>query len=244
MSVGKLNKYLERNQEPVSIGGPTKTLIIVTDSKGNKLRNNVSSIFEREIIWQAKPGRTSKQATFHIKNNIERWVERYKNILVVLWTGTCDLTRKTGIFVDLNSSEEDSVQSIIAEYENVSEFIANKFKDHAKLLILEVPQYSIEIWNSSKGHRNPTSYKENQEILINRITRLNDAIRKFNFELDPTTASPLIGIDLKKPHKSNKNYKFIKYAYGLLTDGIHPGTTLSNYWLRQIVLKIMIKLCY
>lgn len=244
MSVAKLVKYLEKNSEVEPGAPPKKTLILVSDSKGCKLRNNVTTRLEQKIVFQCKPGRTTLQAKIHIQNNIQTWIGRYKKVLIVLWTGTCDLTSKTDKFIDLQEQNEDSVLSIISEYENISSYINEKHKNNADIIILEVPQYSIEIWNSARGHEQPTQYKEHQEILIDRINRLNDGIRRINSRLTLSVALPRFGLDLQKTHKSNKKLKIIKYAYGLLTDGIHAGTTLSKYWLRQIIIKLMLKLCY
>ena len=45
------------------------------------------------IVWECKGGRNSFQAAQFVKASLEYYVSKYGNILLVIWTGTCDLTQ-------------------------------------------------------------------------------------------------------------------------------------------------------
>ena len=49
---------------------------------------------ENNIKWEFKGGHTTKQAIDFISSNIQPYVSEYGYILLILWTGTCDLSRK------------------------------------------------------------------------------------------------------------------------------------------------------
>ena len=71
-----------------------RTLIVVSDSKGNRLQNCVGNRYpENEIVWKAKGGRNSFQAANYVENNLRNFVHDYGPIVLVIWTGTCDLTK-------------------------------------------------------------------------------------------------------------------------------------------------------
>ncbi|MES9884667.1 MAG: hypothetical protein ABW185_27805 [Sedimenticola sp.] len=239
MSVNKLNKFLTKNPENPPEGIHKKRLIIVSDSKGCKLQNQSQSSLENEIIWYSKPGRNSSEAKYLIKRNINDWVSNHGKIVLCIWTGTCDLTVKRGKYIDIEDAR--SVEQVLTDYTDIIQSVRSH-GINVKVIFLEIPQYSIINWNRSRGHPNPDSYKENSDILVDRINRINDKIRDLNLELN--SQSPQIGSDLYATHKRNRTTRRVNYNYNLLTDGIHPGGTLIRYWLRNFVLKLLIRNCY
>ena len=96
MSLSQLQKYLKENPVTVPSTNQKRTLIIVSDSKGKYLKRCVQNIVpEKNIVFEFKGGRTTKQAVDYICSNIDYYIHRYGSILLVLWTGTCDLTKKS-----------------------------------------------------------------------------------------------------------------------------------------------------
>ncbi|MES9881398.1 MAG: hypothetical protein ABW185_11010 [Sedimenticola sp.] len=235
MSIKCLNRYLEKNPEVKPTNEPDRKLIIVSDSKGKRLQNIVSTDLERTLKWYARGGLTTRQALVLINDNLNEWLNLYGKIFIVVWTGTCDMTQKNGRYIKLSNISTDD---IVEDYEK----IASKSNVNVKIVILEVPQYSITIWNQTKGHANPNSFKEESELLVDQTELLNAHIRFINSKVN--TESPRFGIDLKRTHKRNKSRTITRFAYMLLTDGIHPGQLISRYWLRQIVIKILLPHCY
>lgn len=253
MSLKSLENYLERNPVIQPQTQRNRTLIIVSDSKGSRLERCVKNVEpENSIVWECKGGRNSFQAAQFVKENLEYFVSKYGNILLVIWTGTCDLThfihrlkpeanqqyRIRKRYIDLSSI---SVVDILAQYQQIISAV-KVYASRVKLVFLECPQYSISIWNENQGHPDFESFKSNTEILNSTIEELNKSIRELNSENE--IRAPKFGLDLIKSRKSNKSYSSVKVSYSLLSDGIHPGLILSRYWLRRVINSLLIVYCY
>lgn len=239
MSFSRLEKYLRDNPVVLPSGTQDRQVIVVSDSKGRYLQRQIQNIRpENNIIWQAVGGRTTLQATNYILANIHSYLHKYGNILLIVWTGTCDLTRKTNRFVDLSGT---AIDDIIFQYEKVFN-LNTRFGDRVKVLVLEVPYYSVSIWNFHKGHPDQTAFQETDKILFNRISDLNERIKSLN--QSHGVVSPRFSADLIRCRKSNKNHPSKSVSYSLLLDGIHPSVTLSKYWIRRLVLSVICKLCF
>lgn len=253
MSLSSLQKYINENPVSLPTGIQDTTVIVVSDSKGLYLRNQVQNIVpERNIIWKSVPGRSSQQAVDYIISNVDYFINRYKKVLLLVWTGTCDLTHKvsysTGLcapnrkykkYIDLSGT---SVDDIIQQYHRVTNLNAI-YGNAFRVLILEVPYYSISIWNFSKGHPNSDIYLENDKILHQKITELNLKIKDINQVYG--LHAPRFSLDLIRHRKSNKTKSASTVSYSLLlSDGIHPGVTLSKHWIRRLVLTVICKHCF
>ena len=242
MSLKYLENYLEKNPVKSTLAQITRTLILVSDSKGCKLRRIVErSEPENSIVWCCKGGRNSFQAANYIIENLDYFVHKYGQILIAVWTGTCDLTQfscRSKRYIDLN---QITVEDIVSQYQKIIT-ASVKYGSKIKLVFLECPQYSISIWNETKGHPNSENFKSSTNILLSMITELNTAIRRLNTENG--VSAPKFSLDLVKSRKSNKSYTTEKVTYSLLTDGIHPCLTLCRYWLRRIVHSLMLLHCY
>lgn len=242
MSLKYLENYLDKNPVVQPETHRKRTLIVVSDSKGSRLKNTVQQIQpEKSIVWLYKGGRSSFQAADFVTSNLKYFVEEYRELVIAIWVSTCDFTKFTSQsrrYIDLSNV---SVEDILTQYQKILS-ASETYGSSVKIVFLECPQYSISIWNKNKGHPNPDSFNENTEILNSRIQELNQAIRNINSQNG--VSAPKFGLDLLKSRKSNRSYTSIKVSYSLLnTDGIHPGWTLSRYWLRRIVHSIC-PLCY
>ena len=179
MSLSQLQKYLRTN--PVT----TPTTPQKTDSyfsRGNHLKRQISRIHpEKNIIFESKVGRNSKQAVDLIAAYIQNYRRKYGNILIILWTGICDLTSKVGqnrygrkIIIDLNTVQ---VEDIVQQYNKFFE-ICSAYGDSVNDIILECLYYSISIWNSVQGHPYPSIFDQNKLILYHKINELNQNIKE------------------------------------------------------------------
>ena len=149
MSLLQLEKYLRENPVITPTTPQKRTVNLVSGSKGNYLKRQINRIHpEKNIIFESKGGRNSKQAVDLIAANVQNYRRIYGNISLILWTGTCDLTSKYGqnrygrkIIVDLNTVQ---VEDIVHQYNKFFE-ICSSYGDSVKGLILECPYYSISI---------------------------------------------------------------------------------------------------
>ena len=199
MSFSRLEKYLKDNPVVLPSGTQDRQVIEVADSKGRYLQRHTQNIRpENNIIWQAVDGRTTIQATNYILANIHSYLHRYGNILLIVWTGACDKTRKTNRFVDLSGT---AIDDIIFRYEKVFS-LTTRFGDRVKVLVLEVPYYSVVNWNFHKGHPDQTTFQETDKILFNRISDLNERIKSLNQSHGVT--SPQFSAYLMRCRTNNK----------------------------------------
>lgn len=239
MSFSQLEKYLRDNPVRVPPTRQDRTVIVISDSKGRYLQRCIRDIEpENHIVWQFQGGRSSKQAADYVLNNIRRYLRRYRNILIVVWTGTCDLSKKIGKYVDLGNT---TIDDIIIQYERV--FDLNRiYGDNVKIIVLECPYYSISIWNSFKGHPDCSTFDHSDKLLHDKITELNTRIQILNES--HSVVAPKFGLDLIKFRKTRNTHRPKTVSYSFLLDGIHPGVTLSKYWIRRLVISVIFRLCY
>ena len=94
MSENKLRKFIARPRTS-PVGDRKLQPIVLTDSKGNWLKRQISDEIENQIIWQAKCGARVEESTRWLKNNIANKIIRHGDIWLYVWLGTCNLTRKT-----------------------------------------------------------------------------------------------------------------------------------------------------
>ena len=142
------------------------------------------------------------------------------------------------IIVDLSDT---SVEEIVIQYQRFFNLCQSR-GDLVKSLLFECPYYSITIWNSFQGHPDSSVFDHSYKGLHEKITELNDKIKCLNSEQG--IISPRFSTDMIKCRKLKKSYSTKPVSYSLLLDGIHPGITLSRYWIRRIVIAVIFKYCY
>ena len=184
MSKGKLQKYLARPFE-IPTGSKTITPIILSDSKGFNLKEQVTNIVEQNIKWWCKPGRDSTQTLNWIRQNISDQIGHYDKIALYIWIGTCGLTRKNKQYISLANHDNSSLNTIKEHFEEIAKILQSY--PACTLTFLEIPVYSIYIQNKYKGHKEPNQFKEQDEQLISQVRALNDYIRKLNIRLQKTS---------------------------------------------------------
>ena len=232
MTENKLRKFLDKPRDPPT-GTKTHQPILLTDSKGNHLKNFAIHAAETDILWWSKGGAKTADSAAWLKRNISWKTSNYENIWLYVWLGTCDLTSKNKQYISL--TQNYSVENITQKYEEIIRTV-NK-NPGSRITILETPIYSIKKWNESKGHKNPDQFDEQDKILADRIFELNGKVREINKNLH--THSPEFSSDAKTSDKyrSGKDRKLKTkkyYNFKLFKDGVHPDTLLAKTWLKKI----------
>lgn len=239
MSCRDFQNYLTKSPIHVPDKPQTRTLIVVSDSKGGYLaRLPKDTAVEHRIIYNSRGGRTTSQAADVIAHNIEYYVHQYQKILLAVWTFSCDFTYKSGRCI---YSSDLTVEHIINNCTRILS-ICRPYGEKVKVVFLECPYYSISIWNYIKGHKDRGQSKESDNALVAKIDELNGHIRDLNGT--NSISAPKFSVDLIKYRKSNKSYGTQKISFGVLTDGIHPCETLSKYWRRRLINTILAKECF
>ena len=176
-------------------------------------------------------------------------------------------------FFEICSSYGDSVKGLILEcpyysisiwnsvqgHPNPSIFDQNNLILHHKINELnqnikelnstygvQVPRFSCDMIKTRKLKKsyptNPSIFDQNNLILHHKINELNQNIKELNSTYG--VQAPRFSCDMIKTRKLKKSYPTKTVSYSLLKDGIHPGVTLSQYWIRRIVIAVIFKYCY
>ena len=184
MSATKLTKYLQSNP---SVGIPPVSQklavpVVLSDSKGVRLQNQVQSPVAQNIVWWAKKSRTTQEGLTWLRSNIQQKLTLLGNIHIYVWLATCDLTHKTsGGRIAL--SAVDNTTEIIDTYKQFIDL--SNSHPNCKLTFLEIPAYSISRWNKRSGAKpEQLSVFDQQDIdLLARVDSLNSRIKQLNSQL-------------------------------------------------------------
>ena len=237
MSFHKLEKYVSN---PTQLQGlKYKQPILVSDSKGFTLKNNYHGKFPVECWCQ--PGATTKLLVDQIETHIEPALRYHKNIVFYLWSGTCDITQKSGKFISLkNPDSEQVVNNLVKHFARAYE-VVKCYSPWATLKIIDCPLLSISQWNGSKGHENPDQFKDEDKLATEQITLLNTEIQKLNEVNSHNTIkiSRFYFRSRKVKGKSSRHSVNLALNY----DGIHPGNLLSLATIRDLFEDVQ-KECY
>ena len=73
---------------------------------------------EQDVIWCCTKGQTSEAALHWLFANIDKKLEKYGELSIYIWLGTCDLTIK-GKYVALKSNHLDVSAKTIEKYQSL-----------------------------------------------------------------------------------------------------------------------------
>ena len=172
-----------------------------------------------------------------MKSNLERKFHELssRHFTLYVWLGTCDLTEKSGLFIKLRSEGNDRVNHVCETYREIYKFIANF--PTIKLVFLELPYFSVYIWNVKKRNSEPEQFRAQDKLLETQIREVNKFIRETNILLRGN--SPDFGLDLEKVRKHGRREPVYTVNYGIYLDGVHPHPDLAVLWLIRLCLRIV-----
>jgi hypothetical protein len=203
MSEKKIRDYLQTQRSP-TLGSRALKPVILSDSKGNYLKDQVLHPEDRQIVWWNKRGTNIKNSLHWLEKNIKSKINELGNIHLYIWLGTCDLTTK----------DKDGTISLATQHSETSKNVLEELKKfklllqpypNSKITFTEIPHYSITKWNG-RVKKSPTEDRINQDQeLHQQIVDLNTQIQDLNSS--PNVRSPLLNLHLKasKQVKRAKN---------------------------------------
>lgn len=253
LMTSKLEKYLEKGLVTPNVDREQQILaIVVADSKGNHIRERLKYFdISTKVVWWCKGGGTTTSQFTYFSNHIEDVLKDYSEVVVYLWTGTCDITEKVrhlnsyGKYVKTNQIklQNEDVQGVTDDlkqkYTVFSDFC--KTLEGVTLVCLEIPFYSIQAWNETFNGQDKEEYKRQDKILIDIIISVNNAIRDVNRQ--NSVLSPKFATDVVNIRKSSGKPSQYTLNINLLSDGIHPIDILARVWLERLLIRIFID-CY
>lgn len=231
MSESKLIKFLQKPL--VNAKGKLQRIpVILADSKGFYVRDQVNNQIDRNIRFWCKGGSRIQDSYNWLKRNINSKIQYTGDIHLYVWLGTCNLTSKNkNGKLALTMQNDDTIEFITAYFHKFIELM--KRYPNSRLTFLETPVYSIKTYNKPKpdDKARTEQLKELDKELQLQVYKLNGKIRELNISLN--TASPNFSIHTKASAKKfGKSIQY--YNYNLYTDGVHPKQNLARVWLREI----------
>lgn len=240
MSIAKLRKELDKVRPPAGQHQTAQSLVL-SDSKGRYIQPFCTTASDFNIIWHNVSGARLQQLFEWTVSNIDR-ISHGQTLHIYIWAGTCDLTTKVGRYIHLSSHDKNA---IISNIETCMQKFYN-LKDNRHYLevtFLQIPPFSIKVWNTARGHPDSDTFKEQDNILLDIIHQLNQIIQHKN-NIHSVRPSPRFELDVTRNRKSHHGRQSQYYVnFSLYIDGIHPSPTLSRLWMRKIGILIQ-RDCY
>lgn len=242
MTESKAKKYVARPLiRPDTKRAQKSVSVILSDSKGFYVHNELEDDLINIVWWCRRGAGTGSQFTF-LTNHLPDLLPLHKQIVIYIWLGTCDVTRKVGVTKSIELRSENTGETLNylkLQYSRIIDYCRQY--STVQLVFLELPPYSIGQWNSTKCGANPADYKAQDELLMTQINTINEHIRTLN--ADAGVRSPKFGLDILHYRKSRNNRQFVNLNTGLLLDGVHPKAIVAKVWMRKILLRCYID-CY
>lgn len=242
MSDRRLNREI-LHLRPDPLIQPSRTPVLLSDSKGSYLKDQVTINPETFIKFWCKSGATAEDRLQYLKQNLEAHIETYTNITLFVWLGTCNLTsKKSEGYIELTSKDNSAAYQLIETLKELYHFV-RQYGSSVKLVFLHIPLYSITRYNSFLEHPNPETFAEQDFMLGQQIDIVNNYIDDTNRVLH--SYSPKFSQDLQKAKRNSVFSLRTKYSYNfnLYKDGIHPLPLLAKLWLARIC-RLVHDFCY
>ena len=209
---------------------PTRTPVLLSDSKGCTMKEQVRINPESYIEFWCKKGATAEDRLDYLQENLSQNLTRLNQITLFVWIGTCNLTTKSDKFIELASTKVIQHLSSSKYWKKNYHFV----RTFVTLVVLHLLLYSIYHYNKFHNHPDPDKFSDQYFVLHQQINIVNDYINDTNRLLQVYT--PRLSEDLLK---SKRNCQFsthtkYKYKFSAYSDGVHPNQALAKLWLARI----------
>jgi hypothetical protein len=233
--IRQIKSFLHKIKNDEKLEPTYDKIIILSDSKGNYLKNQVENISQyadtSSVVFWSRGGRKSSEGVSFLEEKISHGCPLLGNNSVVLfWHSTCDVTNL-----------QRPQRYVRPAFESGDEFLNYLEPSFRKLVdinnqnsfdigFLETPPVFPSIWNKSKGDPDWGCFEDS--FINNQIDKVNNHIRTINQELN--YVSPKFVCDCMKFRKRGKTRKTFLCS-DLFQDGIHPVDCAAQKWLYQII---------
>lgn len=243
MNINKLRKQIDKLRLDPLVQ-PTRTPVLLSDSKGFNLQNQVRVNPESFIQFWCEAGATAENRLNYLKDNLAHHLQSFRNITLYVWVGTCNLTSKNGNLIQLASHDNSAATGLISTLKEIYHFVRTFDQQQVKLVFLRLPVYSISEYNKYHGFTgNFDTFKQDDRRLVEQIEEVNFFIEDINRLLH--AYSPKFSQDLQKTRSCVKRGRHTSYScdFSLMRDGIHPIDLLAKLWLIRLT-RLIHKDCY
>lgn len=234
MSLSKVEKRIKDLSKRLDYGNLKKVPVLLTDSRGRNLEDvtDSSQYPENKIYYWYSPGDGVQEQFSWLKENLEKKFNELgtQHLTLYVWLGTCDLTEKCGRYIQLRSEKNETVSHICKVYGDIHKYVRSF--PTINIVFLELPFYSIYLWNVHRRHPNPHIFRDQDRKLHKQITEVNRFVNQINTLYHQN--SPSFSHDLEK----NRKRAGQRAKCGLYIDGVHPHPRLAKLWLLRIALRL------
>ncbi|MES9883913.1 MAG: hypothetical protein ABW185_23940 [Sedimenticola sp.] len=196
-----------------------------------QLSDNLQN-FPLEYLY--RKGATTSECYELLRSELPKIEQKHKKpAIVYVWTGTCDITRRStsnnrGTIV-VRSPGDRTINSVIEIYREIISFVLQR---GGRVKFIGVPTYSVTLYNKHRDPRGASEEKKADEEVNRQIQSLNTNILELNSELGRNTLKFNADLVKSRTKRNTINFRF-------LTDGLHPDILLARKWLRRIQLDIV-----
>ena len=205
-----------------------KKIEIFTDSRGKDLEPFLARQLPQHIAVKVhvKRGATLEKLIYHLKQDSDPQTD-----LIIIAAGICNLTRKDAATKTLTYiRSEENITSI----KDTITSIAGELQD--KLILATIPPASLlKYYTHFNKTEPPPHLTTQQKELLQDTEELNQYIKTLNKAADKQTIDLHsqcfnTALDQKKKGKANPSRRRKIFLEKLLTDGVHPNSTLQHKW--------------
>ena len=183
MTEKKLRDYLKKDYEQPR-GQTILVPVVLSGSKGLRLKREVKCTVECSIVWWCKAGATIENRITWLKENIKGKLRLLGSIRLYVWLGTCNknvISKDKNGYISLTTHPDQALDHLISHYNQIIDIL--KPYPNCKITILDVPVYSIYTYNLKKKHKEPERFNDQDTQLLDVISTLNTRSKEINERL-------------------------------------------------------------
>jgi hypothetical protein len=141
MSENKLIiQFNNKHREDIK-GTKILTPVVLSNSKGNWLKQQISHPSERELKWWCKCSSKSYDSLRWLRRNIKNKIHHLGNISLYVWLGACDLTTNNNKYISLTSFNDKIIESVVDNFKEIIELFREHQSQKSPFLNYQSTQY-------------------------------------------------------------------------------------------------------
>ena len=216
--IKETKKLVEEEKRRSDIG---RNIFLFSDSKGKCLKKVAKKYDNLKIIAKASATVWDQDHRYVLI----RKVHQTRFPIVLIWLGTCEITEKSGKYINLRDYPYQTIEDTLTEYRELKHSILQANRQTI-VIFLECPYYSVIKANKIKGDKSVDKHNSKDKIVCDLVDYFNEKIRLLN----PTNITiPRLAQDIITASKP-RTRKEVKYRknFNLFHDRVHPLKPLAE----------------
>ena len=222
LSKPKLQAFINRPEAQVN-GSQVYQPILLSDSKGFLVQRSYPNNF---LKFHCRSGVRTEASVDSLGAILNSYKIQGVNVLVYVWLGTNDITKKEGRYAVLRTRDNSAVDHIVQQFRRaisiVSDFPGFRIK------FIETPPYSVTKYNAHRGHPESFIFNDQDIEICKQVSTLNSQIGEINRNYLQQNTLHFCQDILRRRKDKNRVRTSCKHA--VYYNGIHPGKELATVW--------------